>query len=103
MAPKQPIATTTRVSEVYNFMEEDPGVYSDLEEPWKFEAHQEFETPKNVKGQGESIRTVVKEVEKVKVVEVEVPGEGGAEEQEALATIATLVQKQKATLAEVGV
>ena len=84
-------------------MEEDPGVYSDLEEPWKFEGHQEFSTPKNVKGQSESIRTVVKEVEKVKVVEVEVPGEGGAEEQEALATLATLVQKQKATLADVGV
>ena len=39
----------------------------------------------------------------MKVVEVEVPGEGGAEEQEALATLASLVQKQKATLADVGV
>ena len=103
MAPKQPIATTTRVSEIYNFMEEDPGVYSDLEEPWKVEGYQEFEIPKNVKGLSEPVRTVVREVEKVKVVEVEVPGEGGTEEQEALTTLASLVQKQKATLADVGV
>ena len=48
---------------------------------------------------------MVKEVEKevVKVVEVEVPGEQGGEQQEALSKLATLVQKQKSTLAEVGV
>ena len=37
------------------------------------------------------------------MVEVEVPGEQGGEQQEALSKLATLVQKQKSTLAEVGV
>ena len=105
MAPKKTIATKTRVSEYYNFMEEDPDVYSDLEEPWKHEGHEEFPTDKNTKGPGGAVRTVVKEVEKevVKVVEVEVPGNQGGEQQEALSEIATLVQKQKSTLAKVGV
>ena len=72
----------TRVSECYNFMEEDPDVYSDLEEPWKHEGYEEFATDKNTKGPGGAVRTVVKEVEKevVKVVEVEVPGEQGGEQ-----------------------
>ena len=52
MAPKKTIATRTRVSEYYNFMEEDPDVYSDLEEPWKHEGHEEFPTDKNTKGPG---------------------------------------------------
>ena len=61
MAPKQPIGTKTRVSEVYSFQEEDPGVYSDLEEPWKHEGYQEFEeSPKNIRDIGTNIRTVVK-------------------------------------------
>ena len=60
MAPKRTTATRTRVSECYNFMEEDPDVYSDLEEPWKHEGYEEFATDKNTKGPGGAVRTVVK-------------------------------------------
>ena len=81
------LQTTVTYSDRYNFDDEDPACYSDLEEPWPFFTHEEYpDIRKNIKD-NVNIPFVVDVTEQAK----------------ALKAIAGLVQQQKVTLEGVGV
>ena len=93
-------------SGMYSFPEEDSGVYSDIEEPHRYIARHEFPKVELSLKQDQDVqvvtktRTVIKRVEVVKEVPVT---QDPNQPSQTLTKIATLVQKQKETLAEVGV
>ena len=92
------------LSESYSFPEEDPDVYSDLEETYKFVSRYEFpEVQLNVKESHQEVQIVTKTKTIVKEVVKEVPvAQDPGQSDSALTKLASLVQKQKETLAEAG-
>ena len=75
-----------RYSDRYQFDDEDPACYTDLEEPWPFFTHEEYP----------DIRKNIKDNVNIPFIDV-------SEQAKALKAIAGLVQQQKVTLEGVGV
>ena len=91
------------LSENYSFPE-DPEVYSDLEEPFKYISRYEFpEVELNVRGKHQEVQIIIKTKTVLKEVVREVPvTQDPGQSDPTLTKIASLVQKQKETLAEAG-
>ena len=98
------IPVRVTLSENYCFPEEDPEVYSDLEEPFKYISRYEFpEVELNIKEKHQEVQVITKTKIVWKEVVREVPvTQDPPQSDVTLTKIATLVQKQKETLAEAG-
>ena len=98
------IPVRVTLSENYCFPEEDPEVYSELEEPFKYISRYEFpEVELNIKEKHQEVQVITKMKTVLKEVVREVPVTQDPGQSDATLTkLATLVQKQKETLAEAG-
>ena len=98
------IPVRVTLSENFSFPEEDPDVYSDLEEPFRFISRYDFpEVELNIKEKHQEVQIVTKTKTVFKEVVREVPvTQDPPQSDVTLTKIATLVQKQKETLTEAG-
>ena len=98
------IPVRVTLSENYSFPEEDPEVYSDFEEPFKHINRYEFpDVELNIKEKHQEVQIITKTKTVLKEVVREVPvAQDPGQSDVTLTKLATLVQKQKETLAEAG-